>query len=170
MFETNRLLLRVLTVEDAKPLTDLWTDPDVTCYMGGPRNYDKLYQDFIADANPEQQPAFDLWPAIEKATGQVVGHCGVYDKEVNGRLEHELIYVFAKAAWGKGYATEAGTAVKNYVFQHLGLTRLIALIDPENVASARVAEKVGLHYEQDVVRPGGKVMKVYAIERNTLVF
>lgn len=95
----------------------------------------------------------------------MVGHCGIYDKEVNGRLEYELIYVFAKTTWGRGYATEAGTAVKNHAFQQLGLTRLIALVDPENSASARVAEKIGLRHEQDVVRPGGKVMKVYVVEK-----
>jgi len=71
------------------------------------------------------------------------------------------IYVFAKDKWGQGYATEAGRAICDYAFDRLRFKRLIALIDPDNVASARVAEKAGMTFWKETVRPSGKRMCVY---------
>jgi len=71
--------------------------------------------------------------------------------------------VIARSAWGKGFATEAAAALCQAAFGLLGLPRLIALIDPQNVASARVAEKIGLRLEKTTERPGGKIMQVYSL-------
>jgi len=62
-------------------------------------------------------------------------------KVVGGRHEIELVDVLASDSWGKGYATEAASALREYAFQELDLQRLIALIDPEKHSSVRVAEK-----------------------------
>lgn len=107
--------------------------------------------------------ADDLWPVVEKATGKVIGHCGLLQKEVDGQQEVELVYVFARASWGRGYATEAAMALRDHAFGQLGLQRLISLIEPENAVSERVAIKVGMRLEKEVVRPGGRTMRVYAI-------
>ncbi len=161
--ETERLLIRSLQVTDAPTLAKLWADPRVTKYMGGPRSYDDLYESFIKDAQVKLTPKIDLWPVVEKSTGQIIGHCGILDKNVDGKTEYELIYVLAKSVWGKGYATETATSIKNYAFQRLGLRRIIALIDPQNKVSELVAVKVGLHYEKDTKRPSGKKMRVFSL-------
>ncbi len=159
--ETERLLLRPLQLTDVEALARLWADPAVTRYMGGPRDFARTRASLEADASAA--PAeFDLWPVVEKATGQLVGHCGLLDKEVDGETEIELIYVFARPAWGKGYATEMAAALKDYAFAQLGLKRIIALIDPENGASERVAGKLNLVYERDTLRPNGKTLRLYA--------
>jgi ribosomal-protein-alanine N-acetyltransferase len=88
------------------------------------------------------------------------------EKEIDGRREVELVYVLRKVFWGKGYATEAAIALKDYAFQKLALKRLVSLIDPENSASQRVATKVGMHYVRDTVRPGERVLRVYVAEDN----
>jgi [ribosomal protein S5]-alanine N-acetyltransferase len=163
--ETPRLILRPLTAADAEPLARLWTDPQVTAFMGGPRDYAQMLVNVAEDAAVNPAPQFDLWPVVEKASGQVIGHCGLLDKEVDGRDEVELVYVFAVSAWGKGYATEAALALRGYAFGALGLTRLISLIEPENAASAHVAEKAGLRLEKEVLRPSGRMMQVYAIDQ-----
>jgi ribosomal-protein-alanine N-acetyltransferase len=163
--ETQRLRLKSLQTADAESLARLWTDPEVTKFMGGPRNFEVVRQTLVEDAQVDPPPEFDLWPVIEKATGRIIGHCGLLDKEVEGVTEIELVYVFAKSAWGQGYATEMAAAVKDYALGQLGLERIISLIDPENAASERVAEKVGLRYEQDIVRPGGETMRIYAKSR-----
>ncbi len=75
--------------------------------------------------------------------------------------ETELNYVFAKSVWARGYATEAARALCTFAAEHLRLPRLIALIDPENRASARVAEKVGMRFCKETIRPTGKRMQVY---------
>jgi len=163
ILETERLLIRSLQVTDAPTLAKLWADPRVTKYMGGPRSYDDIYEEFIKDARAKVTPKIDLWPVVKKSTGQIIGNCGILDKNVDGKTEYELIYVLAKSVWGKGYATEAATSIKNYAFQRLGLRRIIALIDPQNKVSERVAVKVGLHYEKDTKRPSGKKMRVFSL-------
>ena len=107
---------------------------------------------------------YNTWPVEEKQTGRVVGDCGLLDKEVDGKSEIELVYVFARSTWGQGYATEMASALKEHAFQNMGLRRLIALIEPENEGSEKVALKVGMHLEKEVIRPSGEVRRVYAIE------
>ena len=107
---------------------------------------------------------YNTWPVEEKQTGRVVGDCGLLDKEVDGREEIELVYVFSRSAWGKGYATEMAGALKKCAFQRMGLRRLIALIGLENEGLERVLVKVGMRLEKEVIRPSGEVRRVYAKE------
>jgi ribosomal-protein-alanine N-acetyltransferase len=166
--ETPRLLVRSLMVSDAGPLATLWADPEVTRYMGGPRNRDDIRVSLEEDAALTPTEKDDLWPVIEKATGTVIGHCGLLDKEVDGQDEVELVYVLARSAWGKGYATEAAQALRGYAFGALGLKRIISLIEPDNAPSERVATKVGMRLEKETVRPGGRLMRVYAVSADEI--
>jgi RimJ/RimL family protein N-acetyltransferase len=170
---TKRLLIRSLQVEDAADLAAIWTDEDVilrndadvTEYMGSPRDYEQTLQDLKAEAGQgEEDPADTLYPVIEQASGRLIGDCGFIKKEVDGEAETELIYVFAKEVWARGYATEAARALCTFAFERLKLRRLIALIDPQNGASARVAEKAGMEFWKKTVRPTGKSMHVYRRE------
>jgi ribosomal-protein-alanine N-acetyltransferase len=161
--ETDRLIIASLQEVDSEPLAALWADPDVTFYMGGPRNYEEVLRTLREDAQVNPPPVFDLWPVIEKKTNQIVGDCGILEKDIDGRDEHELVYVLARSAWGKGLATEVATALKDYAFDELGLKRVVALIDRDNLKSERVATKIGLRYEKDTVRPNGKIMRLFAL-------
>lgn len=164
--ETERLTIRNLQESDVKSLVNIWTDPDVTYYMGGPRDYNMLYMNIMEDAGMKNPPKFDLWPVIKKSDGEVIGHCGFLDKEIDGNIEIELIYVLAKSAWGNGYATEAALGLKEYGFKELGLKRIVTLIDPENAGSERVAVKCGLKHEKDVLRPNGKNMRLLVCDNS----
>ena len=166
ILETARLILRRQLPSDIAFLVDLWSDPDVTRYMGGSRDREWLRTVFQETALDPFAERYDLWPVIEKKTGAGVGHCGLLDKVVEGRPEIELVYVLAPSAWGKGYATEIGQALKQHAFETMEIGRLIALIEPENRASERVAVKIGMRLEKDVVRPGGEGRKVYVNEQN----
>ena len=160
--ETPRLLIRPMLAHDLPALVALWTDAEVTRYMGGPRERFALSAALAEDLEPGTSP-YSLWPVEERSTGALVGHCGILDKDVEGRLEFELVYVLARDFWGRGYATEAALALKAHAFGTLGLTRLVALIDPGNAASAAVARRAGMAWETDVVRPGGRVVGLYAV-------
>ena len=94
----------------------------------------------------------------------MIGYCGLLEKEVDGKNEIEINYIFKPSAWGKGYAKEIGKGIIEYAFSEKKLERLIALIKPENKASEYVAKKIGMKYENEVVRPGGEKRKVYVIE------
>jgi [ribosomal protein S5]-alanine N-acetyltransferase len=164
ILETGRLILRRQQAADISFLTELWSDPVVTRYLGGPRDRDWLqtvFEETAADPFAEQ---YDLWPVVEVETGQVVGHCGLLDKEVEGKTEIELTYILSPAVWGKGYATEIGQAIKQYAFEIMGLERLIALIEPDNQQSEKVAVKLGMSFEKELIRPGGAIRKIYSVK------
>jgi len=100
--------------------------------------------------------------------GRIVGRAGflLWDPEtweIPGD-ETELGWLLAREHWGRGYATEAALALRDWAFGERGLTRLISLINHENLRSIRVAERIGERYERDVeIRgtPGG----LYSVER-----
>ena len=161
--ETDRLVVRSNQEIDLEPLAALWADPEVTYYMGGPRNYEEVLKILREDAQVNPQPAFDLWPVIEKETGQIIGTGGILEKDIDGRNQYEIIYVLAKSAWGKGFATEVASSLKDYAFNQLSLKRVTALIDPDNLKSEVVATKIGLRYEKDTIRPNGKKMRLFAL-------
>ena len=166
--ETERLVLRYQRASDSAFLVALWSDPKVTRHMGGPRDRGWLaavFEETVADPYAEK---YDLWPVVERETGDVVGHCGLLEKDVEGKAEVELTYVLAVSAWGKGYATEIGRALKRYAFEERGVERLIALIGPENAVSERVAVKVGMRFERELSRPGGDVRKMYVVTREDM--
>jgi len=165
ILRTPRLLLRYQTPADIPPLIALWRDPEVMRFMGGPRDLQRLQTAFDeTQANPTAE-TYDLWPLVELSSGQTIGHCGLLDKEVDGKAEIELVYVLARSAWGQGYATEIGAALITHAFERMGLRRLIALIEPQNAPSERVALRLGMRLEKEVIRPGGEPRRVYALEK-----
>lgn len=143
-------------------LLALWTDPEVTRHMGGPRDPAKV-REVLNEELRGDGGDYGFWPVVESATGRVIGDCGLTEKEVDGRREVEIVYVFRADEWGKGYATEVASALRDAAFTQLRLNRLIALIDPTNAASARVAEKIGMRFESETVRPDGAKRHVYAL-------
>lgn len=135
----------------------------MTRHLGGPRNPDELARGFAADARNPEAEKLALWPVEEKPSGRLVGHCGLLPKQVEGMEETELVYVIAAADWGRGYATEIASALRDQAFGPLGLRRLISLIHPENLASEKVARCLGMHLEREVARGGG-LRRLYALE------
>lgn len=162
ILETWRLVLRKLELADVPVLARLWSDPQVTEYEGGPREFAQVEKSLLEDARSGQPNPFDMWALVEKDTRQVIGHCGLIEKDIEGKQEIEVTYTLAPNVWGKGYATEIASALRDYAATKLGVTRLIALIHPGNVASARVAEKIGMCFEREVARPGGAVRRIYS--------
>lgn len=158
--QAGRLIVRDVAVADAERVAEIWADPQVTRYLGGPRDRAKVVESVLeAAANP---PRLDLWTV--EHDGKVIGSCGLLEKEIDGRDEVELIYVIAGAEQGRGFATEAATAVRDHAARAIGHSRLVALIDAENAPSLRVAEKLGFSHERDVERPGGRLMQLHARE------
>jgi RimJ/RimL family protein N-acetyltransferase len=98
---------------------------------------------------------FGPYAVVEQRSREVLGYCGLfYFPEVNGRPEVEVGYRLRRSAWRQGYATEAALAVRDFAFTNLGIKRLIAMIDPGNRPSIRVAEKLGMRYEAEVMFAG----------------
>ena len=89
------------------------------------------------------------WAVIEQSSGRLVGHAGLrLLREMND--ETEILYMLDDTVWGRGYATQASIAARDLAFGPLALPRLIGMALPDNAASIRVLEKVGLRFERVV--------------------
>ena len=162
---TERLVLRHFDLSDAEAMERIFGDADVMFYGHGVQTPSWVRGWLERCREDYARHSFGLWAVVERAGGEVIGYCGLSQfPDVGGQPETELGYRLAKSHWGRGYATEAACAVRDYAFGTLELPRLICIIDPRNVASIRVADKVGMHYEKDVVFEGF-LDRVYAINR-----
>lgn len=164
IFETPRLLLRQFTPADVNDLAAMYADPTVMAFLGGPRSYETTQQHIERIIQNYQDYGFGLWAVIHKGDRRLMGRCGLIPQTIEGQGEVEIGYLLAHAYWGQGLATEAATAIRDYGFNTVGCDRLISLIDPHNLASQKVALRVGLTYEKDVVL-SDKPIRVYVIDK-----
>lgn len=168
--ETERLMLRHVRLSDQQAMMGVFGDVEVMRYGDGVQT-EAWVRDWLRKRLEHDYPTwgFGPWTVVEKTRRDVMGYCGLFlFPEVGGQPEVEIGYRLARAFWDRGYATEAVLAARDYGFNILGLTRLIAMIDPQNAASIRVAEKAGMHYEKDVMLAGyTHPDRVYAIARRS---
>lgn len=154
--QTERLLLRHFHILDREPLSRIFGDADVMRFGDGVQTQEWVDRWLIACFEQYyQQWGFGPYAVMERSSRAVIGYCGLsFFPDVGGQPEIELGYRFSRVHWGHGYATEAARAVRDFAFQTLGVKRLIAMIDPANAASIRVALKLGMQYERDVMFEG----------------
>lgn len=168
ILETERLILRRLTMDDLAALSVLYSDPEVRKYFPeGTLTYEETKEElaWIIDVYYGQY-GFGLWATIHKDTGEFIGRCGLLPWTIDGRNEVEVAYLLDKAYWGQGLATEAALGIVRYAFEQLQLSRLICLIDAENQASQAVAGKIGMRFEKDMIDDKGPAL-VYSMTRES---
>ncbi len=145
IFETARLRLRPLTLDDLDALYDLYRRPELMQYItGAPRSVavtEQRLHDHVAD---HQKYGFGLCAALDKKSGRFIGRCGVEPVVRDGRLDGNLAWLFLREFWNRGLATEFAGAMISIAFDQLHLKRVIASADRRNVASIRVMDKVDM--------------------------
>ena len=148
---TRRLLLRTWNPEDAAFFYALNQDPEVMRYVGGDP-FGSLAQAlaFVQSYDQFERNGFGRWLVEDRLTGESLGWCGL-KLETDGSGPEDLKdgfidlgYRFARKHWSRGLATEAGWACLCLGFQRLGMQRIIGRAVPENTASVRVLEKLGM--------------------------
>ncbi len=161
---TPRLILRPASHSDFDATYQLLSDPEVMRFsLNGPYS-DQQITDFINHCIQQQKNNLPgLLAVINRTNGLLIGYCGFYAQKINGIHEMELGYRFSKRYWGQGLATEAAMAMKNYAFEEMGLTRLISIIEKENISSIRVAQKTGFTLEKKMIYNGKTHVEIYAI-------
>lgn len=164
VLETPQLILRHFTWNDVDDLAKIYADPVVMKFFPKTLTYAETQQQMERFITGYEQQGLGLWATIHKADRQLIGRCGLIQQEVDEQLEMEIGYLLAKEYWGQGLGTEAARAIRDYGFDQLGYTRLISLIDPNNIASQKVATKNGLTYEKDTYK-WEKTLRVYAIHQ-----
>jgi ribosomal-protein-alanine N-acetyltransferase len=165
--ETERLILRLLTMDDLDGLAALYRDPEIRRYFpDGTRTYDQTRAEleWIIDVYYGRY-GYGLWATVLKETGAFIGRCGLLPWEIDGRTEVEVAYLLDKRYWGRGLATEAARAIADHAFATLPVDRLICLVDPANAASRDVARRVGMTLLWDDYVDDEGPAHVYALDR-----
>ena len=145
---TLRLGFREMTPDDLDDMAALLGDPQVMRYYTSLKSRREALAWIGWNQRLYREHGVGLWLLELRDTGEFVGDCGLTPQEVDGVTELEVGYHVRAALQGRGLATEAAAACRDYAREVLGVDRLIAIVDPHNRPSQRVAEKLGLVVER----------------------
>lgn len=146
VLETQRMILRQLSSADVLPMTQILSNPEVMRYSVRGVLSERATAEFIDwSLQSYAHHGFGPWAVVEKASGVLMGFCALNRESVDSVEEVEIGYRLAPQFWGRGLATEIVRAMLAYGFEHLGLRSIIAIVQPANVASVRVIQKVGFN-------------------------
>lgn len=150
---------------DVEDLLSIFADPQVMAAFGV-MPFDRRQMEGWVQRNlaHQTQYGYGLFSVILKTEGLLVGDCGLEQMEVEGVQAAELGYDFRSDYWNQGLATEAAMAVRNFAFRVLNLPYLVSLIRVGNLASCRVAEKIGMQKVEELTRYDHQYW-LYRIER-----
>lgn len=164
ILETDRLILRKLTNDDKHDLSLILQNKDVM-YA-----YEHAFSDEEVDIWLNNQlrrykdDGFGLWAVILKETGALIGQCGLTIQQIGNKNVVEVGYLFNKAYWHKGYATESAIACKNFAFNNLNIDEVYSIIRENNTSSINVARRNGMTLK-------GKFVKhYYGIDMPHLIY
>jgi [ribosomal protein S5]-alanine N-acetyltransferase len=164
ILETARLALREFVTQDAKALALVISDPETMRYYPAPIDRAGVEQWIERNLRRYAEDGVGLWAMVLKASGEMIGDCGIIRQHVEGEYLYEIGYHLRRDHWGQGLATEAAIACREWGFANRKADRLISLIRPENVPSCRVAERNGMTIWKEVEWRGLRHC-VYAVER-----
>jgi ribosomal-protein-alanine N-acetyltransferase len=163
--ETRRLLLRPMLATDLDALLLIFTDPRVMASFGvGLFSREQMQAWLQRNLDHQSQFCYGLFSVLLKEDGTLIGDCGLENMEIDGQIVAELGYDFRSAYWKRGFASEAASAVRDYAFDVLHLPMLVSLIRVGNLASKRVAEKVGMQFVEEFSHYEARYWK-YALEK-----
>ncbi|MFK7805186.1 MAG: GNAT family N-acetyltransferase [Anaerolineae bacterium] len=149
-FDTERLLIRELTLEHSAALYEHFSDDDVTRYM----DIDSLSSEAEAVniINFHAKDSGCRWGLFERQSGQLIGSCGYHCWEQGEFSKAEIGYDLAKAYWGMGIMQEAIHPILQFGFEQMGLSMVEAEVEKENAQSIKLLRKLGFHH--DLTRDG----------------
>lgn len=163
MITTGRLVMRPFTMSDRNALFEIVQEPDIFRYFPTMNAWpmEKVERYIQYQIAHWEKFNYGHWAAVMRETGQIIGWNGLeYLPDTN---ETEVGYLFSKAFWGKGYATESTSAIIRFGLNRVKLKEIIGLTHPENVASQRVLEKSGLLFTRSESYFGVEMFR-YAIQ------
>lgn len=149
VLETQRLILRRVSVDDAEFILQLLNEPSFRKNIGdkGVRSIGDAIQ--YIETGPVasyDRFGFGIYLVVLKESGESIGICGLIKRE--SLADVDVGFAFLPSFWSKGYAIEAASAVVSYGKQVFGLGRIVAITTPDNAGSIKVLEKLGLRFER----------------------
>jgi [ribosomal protein S5]-alanine N-acetyltransferase len=145
LYETDRLELRLFKIDDVADAMSFWGNEEVMEHCSGAIPQDFLPKIFESYNRCHLEKGLSVYAVVEKATGKLIGAAGYNVRESIKTIE--LLYHFAKEAWGKGYATEASAACINLAKESSKVKLIYASADPINAGSLKILEKIGFDYK-----------------------
>lgn len=139
---------------DVSAMAELLQDPVVMAFYPRPKTLDEVHAWIDWNIRNYRDHGHGLW-IVETTADEFVGDCGLTWQDVNGVAELEVGYHVVPALQGRGLATEAAVACRDFARDVLGVRHLVAIVHPDNTASRRVAEKIGMTREADELGPHG---------------
>lgn len=164
--ETSRLRLRPLQASDAEPFMEIHQDPEVIKYVllgAAPGGITVAWRNIAMMIGHWHLRGYGPWAVSEKSTGQVIGRVGLWNPE--GWPGIELGWIIRRSHWDHGFATEASRAALEWAWENVDTDHIISVIQPDNVRSIRVAEKIGERFERADVLNDANV-HIYGVRRN----
>jgi [ribosomal protein S5]-alanine N-acetyltransferase len=146
--ETPRLILRPFREDDLDLLTELMANADFMRFSSGiyDRKQTIAFLEKVVGWSRKGLPS--QFAVIVRETERLIGYCGFFHQLVDQANEIEIGYRLHPDCWNRGLATEAARSIRDHAFGVLELPRVISIIHPDNVASRRVAEKIGMQFER----------------------
>jgi len=170
LLQTERLETTLLTLDDVKAWAEFFKHPEAIRFLFieslGLSSDEAVAQHMIQkQLDRYQDKRYGLQKLIHRESGLFIGCCGLLVQEVNGNQEVEVGYHIFPTYWGQGYATEAAKCFIDFAFNQPQITSLISIIDEDNVASIRVAEKNGLTLDSSTRWINNEPVGIYRINR-----
>lgn len=167
LIATPRLDIRPFLPGDLDELHVMYGDPVVMSFIGDGRaaTQEQTAQALLETIEDHDDRRPGLLACVERSTGELIGRGGFRAWEVDGVEETEIGWMVVRERQSEGLGTEQGAALRDYAFNVLDLDHVISVIQPQNAASIRVAEKVGASYWRDWVTPGGQEVVLYRVNR-----
>lgn len=145
MLETERLILRKFEENDVDSIFEMRSDLRVMRFIREPQSRDETINWLKLVSSHWRDEKIGFCAVIEKSSGKVIGWCGLWRLKETG--ETEVGYAIAGEHWNKGLAAEAARCFLEYGFTELNLEKIVAVAQPENTASRRVMEKLGMNHD-----------------------
>ncbi|MEM6611170.1 MAG: GNAT family N-acetyltransferase [Cyanobacteria bacterium P01_C01_bin.72] len=155
IIETPRLTLRYITSRDATALMSILGDVEVMRFsLFGVHDRQQIRQFIEQRLLSYLECGFGLYAVVNKQNQEMIGYCGFFIHSIEQQQEVEVGYRLAQKYWGQGLATEAAQAVVQYGQHRFNFQRFICLIETENIRSIRVATKLGMKLEKQIIYHG----------------
>ena len=152
ILSTERLYLREMEPSDFEALCAMLQDREVMYAYEHAFSDEEAWEWLDRQITRYRTDGFGLWAVILKATGQMIGQCGLTWQDFNGKQVLEVGYLFRKDCWHQGYATEAAIACKAYAFGVLHAGEVYSIIRDNNTASRNVAGRNGMEIVGRIVK------------------
>ncbi len=163
--QTERLIIREFQVSDIEALAQIMAKPEVMQFsLAGVLSTKQTAVKIQSFLDSYQKYGYGKWAVIHRQSNRLIGYCGIVVEEIEGKLENELGYRLDSEFWGKGLATEAANACLKYGFDKLNLDYVLGIVEPENKASIKVLEKVGMKFVKESNSVwDGKIFGIYKV-------